>query len=170
MRGFNTLRRGSAPRPLRVLIYSGREVKRSEALKPLSRDHHRGLFVAMGLKRATRETAPEARQVFLEFWRREGSKHFRIEEELVLPAYARYRSAEEEDVVRVLTDHVDLRRRGADLEAEEAPAVEALHELGERLESHIRHEERVLFPLIEDVLPEEDLIELAAKVERAEKG
>jgi iron-sulfur cluster repair protein YtfE (RIC family) len=32
-----------------------------------------------------------------------------------------------------------------------------LHQLGERLERHIRHEERVLFPLIEEALPDDEL-------------
>jgi iron-sulfur cluster repair protein YtfE (RIC family) len=43
-----------------------------------------------------------------------------------------------------------------------------LHELGERLESHIRHEERVLFPMIEEALPMEELEQLATAVERVD--
>jgi iron-sulfur cluster repair protein YtfE (RIC family) len=37
-----------------------------------------------------------------------------------------------------------------------------LRELGERLESHIRHEERVVFPMIEQTLPTEDFERLGA--------
>ena len=44
----------------------------------------------------------------------------------------------------------------------------ALRELGERLESHIRHEERVLFPMIEEALPMEELEQLATAVERVD--
>jgi iron-sulfur cluster repair protein YtfE (RIC family) len=72
--------------------------------------------------------------------------------------------------VRVLTEHVDLRRRGADLEARPTPEPAELRELGERLESHIRHEERVLFPMIEAALPAEELERLAAELVRAEAG
>ena len=68
--------------------------------------------------------------------------HFRIEEELLLPALARHHAVTGDAVVRVLTDHVELRRRAADLEAEPEPTVEALHELGACLHDHIRHEER----------------------------
>ena len=64
-------------------------------------------------------------------------------------------------VIRVLIEHVDLRRRGQDLAASTATDPTELHELGQRLERHIRHEERVLFPLIEDALPAEELTRVA---------
>jgi iron-sulfur cluster repair protein YtfE (RIC family) len=142
-------------------------MKRSEALVQLSRDHHHGLYVAQQLARASQETAAAARGAFLAFWEQEGNQHFRVEEEVVLPAFARHGSPEHEAVVRVLTDHVALRRLAADLAADPLPAPEALNDLGERLRAHIRHEERVLFPLIEEALPEEELVALAAGVERA---
>jgi hemerythrin-like domain-containing protein len=122
----------------------------------------------MKLKRANDETAASARDLFLDFWRRDARRHFRIEEELLLPAYARHGSADEEAVVRVLTDHVELRRAGADLEAGLPEGLASLHRLGERLESHIRHEERVLFPRIEEALPDEELAQLGRELEEAE--
>jgi hypothetical protein len=70
-------------------------------------------------------------------------------------------------VVRVLVDHVELRRRAADLQQAARPALENLHVLGQRLREHIRHEERVLFPLVEAALPPAELTELAAALERA---
>jgi hemerythrin-like domain-containing protein len=129
-------------------------MKRSEALKVLSHQHHQGLFAALQLKRASAETAGEARSVFLDFYyERHGARHFRGEEELLLPAYARHTACDRPEVVRVLTEHVDLRRRGQDLEANPDPDPSALRELGERLERHIRSEERELFPMIEEALP-----------------
>jgi iron-sulfur cluster repair protein YtfE (RIC family) len=35
-----------------------------------------------------------------------------------------------------------------------------MHQLGEMLDDHIRKEERVIFPMIEDALPEDVLMEL----------
>jgi hemerythrin-like domain-containing protein len=136
-------------------------MKRSDALAPLSRQHHQGLFAAMKLKRADAATAVDARAAFADFWEREGRVHFRLEEELLLPAFARHAQHDHPAVVRVLTEHVDLRRRGADVTASAESDLGALHELGERLEQHIRHEERVLFPLIEAALPAEELESLA---------
>ena len=85
-----------------------------------------------------------------------------------MPAFARHAGCDEPAIVRVLTEHVELRRRGQDLEAEADPDEGALRELGERLERHIRFEERVLFPMIEDALPPDELERLAAAIERAE--
>ncbi|HWK26908.1 MAG TPA: hemerythrin domain-containing protein [Solirubrobacter sp.] len=141
-------------------------MKRSEALAPLSRDHHHGLFVAMHLKRATADTAAEARQRFLEFWAHEGDVHFVIEETVLLPAFARRGPHDHEAVVRTLTDHVDLRRRALDV-GDASP--EQLHELGERLSAHIRHEESVLFPLIETTLDAEELRALGTEITSREQ-
>jgi len=143
-------------------------MRRSEALKPLSHDHHQGLYVALQLKRAGPDTAAEAREAFLDFLGREAA-HFRAEEELLLPAFARHCEPDDPSIVRVLCEHVDLRRRGQDLARAGAdPDLAQLHELGKRLESHIRHEERELFPRIEDSLSAGELEELAAALKTAE--
>ena len=145
-------------------------MKRSEALQPLSHQHHQGLFAALQLKRSSPETAADALSAFLDFYRREGARHFSAEEELLLPAYARHTEFDRPEIVRVLTEHVDLRRRGQDLEASADPDPSALRELGERLERHIRFEERELFPMIEAALPDEELRQLGAALARAEAG
>ena len=143
-------------------------VKRSEALKALSRQHHQGLSVALQLKRVTRSTTRRAREDFLDFWAGEGRGHFRAEEEVLLPAFAAHAPADHDAVVRVLVEHVDLRRRSSALTRDGDPAPEELRELGERLASHIRYEERVLFPLIEEALPADELERLPAAIEEAE--
>jgi hypothetical protein len=144
-------------------------VKRADALAILSRDHHHGLVVALRLTRATAATAGEARAAFLEFWAGEGREHFRIEEEVLLPAFAAHEPPTHPAVVRVLTDHVDIRRRAGDLAAGPEPALDALHELGATLHDHIRHEERVLFALVEDALSDEELAALASAVEASHR-
>ena len=98
-------------------------MKRTDGLKGLSHQHHQGLFAALKLKRAQRETALEARTAFLEFFEREGASHFRAEEALLLPAFARHVQPDDPLIVRVLTDHVDLRRRALDLEADADPGA-----------------------------------------------
>jgi hemerythrin-like domain-containing protein len=142
-------------------------MKRAQALRQLSRDHHKALFIAQRLRRAEEPDCEARATEFLDFWREHGHRHFQVEEELLLPAYERVASAEEEPVVRVLTDHVTIRRRAADIEAGER-TVGFLQELGTILEGHVRHEERVLFPLIEQALPPAELENLARAIARAE--
>ncbi len=144
-------------------------MKRNPALRALSHDHQHGLAVALELRRVTAETAAGAREAFLEFWAREGQVHFRAEEQVLLPAFAAHASADHEAVVRVLVEHVEIRRRAAEVAGGD-PGRARLRELGELLEGHIRHEERILFPLIEDALPGDELERLAVALEAAEAG
>lgn len=140
-------------------------MKRHPALAELSRDHHQALVVAQRLKRADAESVEEARAAFFEFWKREGADHFREEEEILLPAVARFTDPHQVVIARVLTEHVAIRSRAG--EVAEGADVEALRALGGELERHVRHEERELFPLIEHVMPEEELVALAETLTRS---
>jgi hemerythrin-like domain-containing protein len=124
--------------------------------------------VAQRLQRATPETAAQAPETFLRYWDDDGHQHFRIEEDVLLPAIAHRVEPTHEAVVPALTDHVDIRRRAADVAGDLDAAVADLGELGERLNAHIRHEERTLFPLIEQALPDDELADLLAAREHAE--
>jgi hemerythrin-like domain-containing protein len=140
-------------------------VKRSNELAVLSREHHVALELGLRLQRATDADVETVTQEALQFWREEGREHFRLEEELLLPAFARHAGADDEDVVRVLVAHVDIRRRIGDLEA--GPAVEDLHVLGERLRDHVRHEERTLFARIEAALSPQELSAVGSALQLA---
>jgi hemerythrin-like domain-containing protein len=142
-------------------------MKRDDALITLSHDHQHGLATALTLRRATRAETGAARAAFLEFWRAEGSAHFRIEEEVLLPGFARHGDVRIDAVARVLLDHVELRSRAVAIEGDSDPPLELLNSTGELLAEHIRHEERVLFPLIEQTLPQEDLARLGAALAAA---
>ena len=145
-------------------------MKRQQALQQLSRDHHRALEVALKLRRATSEAAGSVRTEFLEFWHEHGALHFRIEEDALLPRSAPYVSPTDPAVVRVLTDHVEIRRRAAELETSPAVPHEELNSLGELLNDHVRHEERVLFPMIEERMPAAELGDLAQRIDEAERS
>lgn len=145
-------------------------MKRTLALQPLSRDHHKGLAVALRLRRASLETAPQARTAFLTYWRAHGQHHFRREEEILLPVFARYGGSCHPLVVRVLLDHLAIRARARELDREPDQPPELLQELGLELADHIRLEERELFPLIESSVPMAPLTQVAAELDQAERG
>lgn len=140
-------------------------MKRSEALQPLSRDHHKALVAAQRLRRAA--DPAEAREPFLAFWREHGSGHFRVEEEVLLPLWADRGQADHPLVAQVLTDHVAIRSLAGRLERDRLSLAE-VHRLGSRLDDHVRLEENELFPLIEATFDEPALRELAAAVLEAE--
>jgi hypothetical protein len=130
-------------------------MKRHPALVPLSHDHHQVLVIARRLRRATAASSGEAAAAFLAAWKSEEKQHFRLEEEVLLPAYAVHGDPADPIVTRMLQDHM-LIRRDADRVAT-SPSVELLHALGERLADHVHLEERELFPLVEKTIPEPEL-------------
>ena len=137
-------------------------MKRHPALVPLSHDHHHVLVIAQQLRRATTETTTDIAGVFLAAWESEEKQHFRLEEELLLPAYAEHGDPGHPTVMRMLQDHMLIRRDATRLANE--PSLELLHELGSRLADHIHLEERELFPLIEETIPEPELEALGERL------
>lgn len=146
-------------------------MKRHPGLRDLSSDHHQGLVHARHLvKAATQapESLPSARetaQAFLTFWTEHINRHFREEEEVLLPAFARYGDPWEPPVVRMLVEHIQIRLLVSDLahqvaEGSGIPSPDTMQTLGTLLHDHIRHEEDVVFPLIESAIPSETLMEL----------
>lgn len=140
----------------------GRARRRSEALAELSREHHHTLARALELKRAQGPAAAGVWERFAAFWEEEGRAHFAEEEDVLLPAYAGVADPAHPVVVRTLLEHLLIRAKIAAISAQDVPSVSELNLLGAWLELHVRLEERALFPLIEDALPEEALRELAA--------
>ena len=141
-------------------------VKRHPALVALSRDHHHALVIAQRLRRATAETAAETARVFLDHWDAEEKLHFRIEEELLLPAYAAHGEPDHPAIIRMLLDHMVIRRDAARLGG--TPPLELLHDLGARLADHVQLEEHEVFPLIEATIPESELQTLGDRIRDAE--
>ncbi|QQK76699.1 hemerythrin domain-containing protein [Salicibibacter cibarius] len=138
-----------------------RGVRRHEALFPLSHHHQNGLATALYLKRAGTEESEfslDAIKGKLKlYWEEGGQQHFRDEEELLLPAFAKYDALQQPEISEMLIEHVQMRALvNQVLEATENE-VDDMHQLGDILEKHIRKEERVIFPMIEKALPEEDL-------------
>jgi len=120
--------------------------------------------MAAQLRRATERTAQASADLFLAQWEAEERLHFRMEEELLLPAYAEHGQLDHPAIVRMLLDHVAIRGMAARLSC--AP-TDLLHELGERLSEHVRLEEREVFPLIEAAMPNAELRALGERIAAA---
>ena len=152
-------------------------MKRHESLHPLSQHHHFALIEALQIRRAA-ELPEEKRsaalrkvaEAFVRFWKKTGQQHFREEEEVLLPAYARHISiAEDGDVVRMLADHAEIRALISQIEAAleaNTSLDDAVIALGQRLSEHVRLEEDKIFPRIEATLSEDELHEIGISLTR----
>lgn len=129
-------------------------MKRSEALAPLSRDHHQALMVAMLLRRGDEDA--EAR--FADFWAVYGDEHFAIEERLLVAGLLPDDECWSGYVERMRAEHAELRDR-----ATRPPDSE----LGELLAGHVRFEDREMFPWVEQQLAADALDELGRAVAAA---
>ncbi|MBD3299712.1 MAG: hypothetical protein GF341_13730, partial [candidate division Zixibacteria bacterium] len=145
-------------------------MKRNKNLHPLSWEHHHALTSVVLTRRHIAENAPHERLVrtaneFVGFHRDNLLPHFRHEEEVVLPLYLNHVPENDPDVLRLLTDHISLHRlvrvvgqaaTGSD------DVIPALTELTDRLEAHVRFEERELFPNIEAALTDDEIAQVGA--------
>lgn len=147
-------------------------MKRHPDLVELSDDHHQGLVNALRLKKAASgggADPAEAARNFLGFWQEDTSVHFRKEEEVLMPVVARHGGdlLEAEPVAEMLVQHARIRGLAMQIRDEvgrDDVQPNTLRELGEQLEDHIRLEEREVFPLIEEALPETALNDIAARL------
>ena len=143
-------------------------MKRHPALVSLSRDHHHALVIAQRLRDATTETAADTARAFLAHWDTEQKQHFRLEEEILLPALAARGDPYHPLVARTLCDHLAIRQRARELANDPDVTPAALHRLGAQLAAHVRMEERELFALLENTLPTEELEAIANALSQAE--
>lgn len=99
---------------------------------------------------------------FVRFWHKTGQVHFREEEEVLLPAYARHtRLDRDAEIMRILADHAEIRATVLDFEqrlAAKIPiAAEEIGRIGKLLHDHVRLEENEVFPRIEKALGDKQL-------------
>jgi iron-sulfur cluster repair protein YtfE (RIC family) len=138
-------------------------LKRHPALVPLSHDHHHGLVVAQRLKRGDTayQSVATIRESLELLWSEELEQHFRQEEE-VLFVVPEFPEQVQMMIDRALKDHARMRELIEGCTDDDAG--ETGREVGLLLESHIRFEERELFPMIQEVLGEQRLRELEGRM------
>jgi hemerythrin-like domain-containing protein len=128
-------------------------IKRSKELVPLSKDHHEGLLAAWKIKQGLRNgTNPKVIADFIQwFWKTDLQEHFRKEEEVLAPHLPRYN----ELVAQMKEEHEELTKLVR--LCEEVWDDNSFLRLADSLNSHIRFEERELFPFAEKVIPSEKM-------------
>jgi len=129
-------------------------IKRHEALKPLSREHHHGLLLCWKIRQGVKKEVEVTRiKAYTEWFKIHYlDPHFEAEEEHIFPVLGN----EHELVKRALKEHRRLKR----LFSQDTEVEIALNNIEEELESHIRFEERVLFNEIQEIASAEQLADI----------
>lgn len=155
-------------------------MKRHESLHPLSQHHHFALIQVWEMRQALKK--PEEKRdaalravarKFVRFWEQAGQVHFREEEEVLLPAYARHaRLDKDKDVMRMLAEHAIIRgligKIAAALEDGEV-SEDDVSKLAQTLYDHVRLEENEIFPRIEKALNEDEMRVMGKGLHRLHK-
>lgn len=135
-------------------------LKRDPALRHLSHDHHHGLLLCWKIRQGFKLGIEPARMKnYCEwFWTSYLDPHFEEEEKVIFPVLP-----EEDPLIKqAWTEHKRLRKLFSSWENPE----KTLGQIEEELEKHIRFEERILFPKIQEKATTEQLETIAAHGKR----
>ncbi|MFA7446357.1 MAG: hemerythrin domain-containing protein [Flavobacteriaceae bacterium] len=126
-------------------------IKRHEALKPFSRDHHHGLLLCWKIREGfKRNIEPQRIKKYTDwFWETHLAQHFQEEEKILFPLLPQ----ESDKIKKATAEHRRLKR----LFENTTEIVKSLNRIEEELESHIRFEERDLFNEIQKTATTEQL-------------
>ena len=101
-----------------------------------------------------------AAREFVEFFKNDERVHLRDEEEELFPLFLRHVGSQPAPLRQARLQHVQLEGLALTLEISVAAGIVErgrLDAVGELLDAHIRLEERQLFPLIEQLVPDDEL-------------
>lgn len=147
--------------------------KRHPALVPVSRDHHEGLLLALRLQQGEKallklwshDTSWQA-SVVVDFFRDHLIRHFAVEEEKVFPLALAEVPGSAPTVEKLKHQHAWVRETVAAMKGRESSVTrDELVTFGQKLEEHIRIEDRELFPMMEEHLGSERLGKLEKEVQ-----
>lgn len=128
--------------------------KRHKALQPLSREHHHGLLLSWKIRAGfSKNIAPERIRKYADwFYKNHLIPHFEIEEAHIFPIL----EGNNDLIKKALADHRRIKRLFTDTDDD----ARTLSKIEEELDKHIRFEERVLFPEIQKVATETQLLHI----------
>lgn len=126
-------------------------IKRIEALKSISRDHHHGLLLCWKIREGVKRNieAERVKKYVDWFWHNHLAQHIEKEEKLLFPILGNQNN--------LIKQALDQHRRLKQLFESVNDLVKSLNLIEEELEKHIRFEERTLFSEIQKVANEKQL-------------
>ena len=136
-------------------------MKRHESIVALSREHHFGLLfcwkIRQGLKK---QVQPERMEPYVKyFWENHLFRHFNEEENLL------FASLKDSLVEQAISDHKHIQQLVEEIILQKPVQADQLALLATAIDTHIRFEERTLFPHLEKELPEDKLVALGNQLQ-----
>jgi iron-sulfur cluster repair protein YtfE (RIC family) len=138
-------------------------IRRSKELSTLSRDHHEGLLLCWKIRTGIKYGIDTRRisSYIIYFFENDLEEHFKEEEQYVFPLLGnantnRKKAEEQHKLLRTLIGLISESNTNTNL----------LTQFADRLEEHIRYEERVLFGIIETGADKDSLAKAAASLKK----
>ncbi len=135
-------------------------MKRNENLVMFSQEHHHGLVFCSRLQKADRADDQTLKHYVHDFWDKYLDKHFLLEDQLLLPLLS-----DTEIVARFLDEHRRIRQLIHRIGMSSNNVQSSSLELAELLNSHIRFEERIMFPWLEENIQPEEIDRIGESLE-----
>lgn len=133
---------------------------RDENLYVLSHEHHQGLIFAVRLRKTHQADAETLKRYIKDFWEASLESHFDSEEELFLDMIS---NIELKD--RFLSEHKQIRTLQKEIEISDNNIAKKAIRFGTLINDHIRFEERILFPWLQENLTSDELKFIGSSIE-----
>ena len=136
-------------------------MKRHSAIVSLSHDHHHALILAQAIKKNEAKSGLGAKSIeekvkaTINAYNTELIPHFSHEEVLLFPIALGKDEELDKMIQDIIEEHDKIRSYLESLQI--GNVEENLDAFGKLLENHVRTEERILFPKIEEVVGDEEL-------------
>jgi hemerythrin-like domain-containing protein len=135
-------------------------IRRNINLLQLSKDHHLSLLFCWKIRQGIKKNADKDRmiQYVSYFWSHHMEQHFREEEEIL------FQPLQDDKVKRAIEEHRQIRSAVTDLidHPVKNNTTTELSVLADKVDQHVRYEERTLFPHLEKNLSDAQLVAIGS--------
>lgn len=140
-----------------------KKASRNKNLYVFSHEHHHGLVFAVRLKKASQTNSETLKKYVLHFWNTALDAHFKNEEELFL-----HLLTNKDIKTQFLREHKLINSLINDIQSANEDFIQKARELSDQLKLHIKFEEKVLFPWLQDNLSPDELYQIGESLKSIE--
>ena len=140
-----------------------KKASRNENLYVFSHEHHHGLVFAVRLKKASQTDEETLKKYIQHFWNNALDAHFKNEEELFLDLITN-----EELKTQFLYEHNLINSLVNEIQTSSGGIVQKALDLSDKLKLHVKFEEKILFPWLQENLTVVELNNIGTSLKKIE--